>query len=105
MHFDAKNLYGLTMNQLLPVAEFQWGKSMAGSERWTSIDSSVTSLPPVVKSTDDILATPDNADYGYFVKVDMEYHEQLHDAQNDYPLAPETILYLNQCSMNINIIW
>ena len=28
---------------------------------------------------------------GYFLKVDLDYPEELHDIHNDYPLAPEKI--------------
>ena len=35
--------------------------------------------------------TPDNK-YGYVLEVDLEYPTDLHDAHNDYPLAPENML-------------
>ena len=28
---------------------------------------------------------------GYFLKVDLDYPEELHDIHNDHPLAPEKI--------------
>ena len=44
--------------------------------------------------TDEIFATPDNAEYGYFVEVDIEYPEHLHDAHSEYPLVPEAMTVL-----------
>ena len=29
--------------------------------------------------------------HGYFLEVDLDYPEKLHDIHNDYPLAPEKI--------------
>ena len=26
---------------------------------------------------------------GYFLEVDLKYHDELHELHNDYPLAPE----------------
>ena len=40
-------------------------------------------------SLETILATPDDAEFGFFVVVDLEYPEELHNQHNDYPLAPE----------------
>ena len=33
----------------------------------------------------------DNSSIGYFLKVDLEYPEELHELHNDFPLAPEKI--------------
>ena len=32
-----------------------------------------------------------NSKYGYFLEVDLECPENLHDEQNDFPMAPEKI--------------
>ena len=55
---------------MLPVGGFQWGS------------------PKLI--IDEMLATPDNAEYGYVVETN--YPEHLHDAHSDYPLAPEAMV-------------
>ena len=72
MYLDANNLYGWAMQQMLPVGGFTWCE-----------DS-----PDFLN---EILATPDDAAEGFLLEVDLEYPEHLHDAHNDYPLAPETL--------------
>ena len=72
MYLDANNLYGWAMQQMLPVGGFIWCE-----------DS-----PDFLN---EILATPDDAPEGFLLEVDLEYPEHLHDAHNDYPLAPETL--------------
>ena len=32
-----------------------------------------------------------NSLYGYFLEVDLDYPENIHDIHNDYPMAPEKI--------------
>ena len=59
---------------------------------------------PALISIDDNLATPDDEDYGYIVEFNMDYHEHLH-AHCDYPFPTETMTYMNQYSLTINIIW
>ena len=34
-------------------------------------------------------ATTKSDDYGYILKVDLQYPEHLHDSHSDYPLAAE----------------
>ena len=41
---------------------------------------------------DQILATPDHANIGYFAEVDLHVPEKLHDFFNDLPLAPESLI-------------
>ena len=36
-----------------------------------------------------ILNKKDNSLHGYFLEVDLEYPENLHDDHRDYPMAPE----------------
>ena len=62
-YLDANNLYGWAMIQDLPISDFKWSE-----ER--DIDT-------LIKQG------------SCFVKVDLEYPEELHDLHNDYPLAPE----------------
>ena len=70
MYLDANNLYGWAMMQKLPVSGFEWVDDM-----------------PI----DDVLAGDWSGDTGLFVEVDLEYPQELHDAHNDLPLAPEKV--------------
>ena len=38
-----------------------------------------------------ILNKSDNSLHGYFLEVDLDYPEHLHDYHKDYPMAPEKI--------------
>ena len=67
IYLDANNLYGWAMTQRLPTGEFKWVKV----------------------NLRDVLDTADDADYGYFLEVDLNYPQHLHDNHNDYPLAAE----------------
>ena len=39
----------------------------------------------------DIMSTSDKRPIGYFLEVDLEYPEELHELHNDFPLAPEIL--------------
>ena len=73
MDWDANNLYGWAMSQFLPVDGFQW---CANLNIFTE---------QFIKSLRDDMET------GFFLQVDLEYPEALHDLHNDYPLCPETM--------------
>ena len=66
MYLDANNLYGWAMSQPLSTGGFKWVKN----DKWN-----------------DIFTKKDGT--GYFVEYDLVYPENLHDSHNDYPLAPE----------------
>jgi len=70
MYLDANNLYGWAMSQYLPTGGFEWVEK-----------------PDEVHIQDH----PDDAPKGYILEVDLEYPEELHDAHNEYPLAPERL--------------
>ena len=61
------NLYGWTMSEYLPYGRSKWSKN---------IDKF------------DIMPISDKSPIGYFLEVDLEYPDELH---NDFPLAPEKI--------------
>ena len=64
-YLDANNLYGMAMSMKLPTHGFKW---MNKSELnvWEKVPS--------------------------ILEVDLHYPERLHDAHNDYPLAPESVV-------------
>ena len=68
-YLDANNLYGWAMSEPLPCGDFKW-----------SDERDVDRL---------IELYADNPDRGCVVKCDIIYPAELHDAHNDYPLAPE----------------
>ena len=64
------NLYGWAMNEYLPYDRFE-----------------------LLKNIDkfDIMSISDKSPIGYFLEVDLEYPEELHELHNDFPLAPEKL--------------
>ena len=61
-YLDANNLYGWAMSKPLPIGNFKW---MSNLNNWRN--------RPCI------------------LEVDLEYPEELHDAHNAYPLAPESL--------------
>ena len=62
------NLYGWAMSEYLPYKEFKWLKT---------IDKF------------DVMSVNEESLIGYFLEVDLKYHDELHELHNDYPLATE----------------
>ena len=69
-YLDANNLYGWAMSQYLPTSGFRW----------------VDDCQQLAKN---IAEHPADGPEGYILEVELEYPEDLHDAHNAYPLAPE----------------
>ena len=69
-YVDANNLYGAAMSFPMPIGGFRW------MER-DEIDAI------------DWQAQTENQPIGYTVECDLDYPPELHDAHNDYPLAPD----------------
>ena len=69
---DANNLYGYAMRQYLPTGGFVW-VDVTERENWVGF----------------IVQQKDEQEEGYFLEVDLEYPEELHDTHNNYPCAPE----------------
>ena len=70
---DCNNQYGYAMSQPLPIGDFEW----------------MTPEELVELTPDNILNTPSDGSVGYFVECDLEYPTEIHDAHDEYPLAPE----------------
>ena len=68
------NLYGWAMSEYLPYGGFKWLKN---------IDKF------------DIMSISDKSPIGYILEVDLEYPDELHHLQNDFPLAPEKFTVSN----------
>ena len=66
------NLYGSAMSEYLPYGGFKLVEN----------DN---------ETVNKILNKSNNSLHGYFLEVDLDYPENLHDSHKDYPLAPEKI--------------
>ena len=71
-YLDMNNLYGDAMSQYLPYRVFKWVK----------INNEIINR---------VLNKHDNILHGYFLEVDLDYPEYLHDSHKDYLFAPEKI--------------
>ena len=73
LYLDANNLYGWAMSQPLPTGGFKW---VDGCD----------------KLAETITEHPADSHEGFILEVDLEYPEELHNAHNAYPLAPERMV-------------
>ena len=71
-YLDMNNLCGSAMSQYLPYESFKWVKTTN-------------------KTVNRILNKKDNSLYGYFLEVDLDYPENLHEEHSDYLMVPERI--------------
>ena len=69
-YLDMNNLYGWAMSEYLPYEVFEWLKNV---------------------DEFDVISISEKSPIGYFLEVDLEYPDELHELRNDYPLAPETL--------------
>ena len=65
-------LYGGAISEYLPYRGFKWIKNNK-------------------ETINRVLNKSDNSLHGYFLEVDLDYPEYLHEEHNDYSLAPEKI--------------
>ena len=72
-YWDVNNLYGWAMSQTLPVNNFEWVKDTSQFNE------------------DFIKNYNEESDVRYFLKVDVQYPEKLHELHNDLPFLPERI--------------
>ena len=76
MYLDANNLYGWAMSQYLPTGGFKWMK-----------EKQINKL--------NLDEYTEDSKKGLILKVDLEYHKELHDLHNCYPCAPEKVKVTN----------
>ena len=69
-YLDKNNLYGWSMSEYLPYEEFKWLENV---------------------DEFDVNSVNEKSEIGYFLKVDLEYPDQLHELHNEYLLAPEKL--------------
>ena len=74
IYADATNLYGHSMSQMLPYDEIEmWHGHPDKYWKWL----------------DEILNTPDDADIGYFLEVDLKYPDDIKEKTRYFPFCPE----------------
>ena len=66
-YWDVNNLYGWAMSQKLPVNDFEWIKDTSQFNE------------------DFIKSYNEESNKGYFLEVNVQYHERLHELYNDLP--------------------
>ena len=69
-YWDLNNLFGWAMSQKLPVNNFQWIKD-------------------TFQIIEDFIKNYNEESQGYFLEVDVQYLEKLHELHNDLPFLPE----------------
>ena len=74
LYMDATNLYGYSMSQLLPYDEIEMWHGHP-DKYWNWLD--------------EILNTPDDADIGYFLEVDLKYPDNIKQKTKYFPFCPE----------------
>ena len=72
-YWDVNNLYGWAMSQKLPVNNFEWIKDTSQFNE------------------DFIKNYNEESDEGYFLEVDVQYLEKLHELHNGLLILPERI--------------
>ena len=70
-YWDINNLYGWTLSEKLPVNNFEWIKDTSQFNE------------NFIKKYDE------ESDKTYFLKVDVQYLEKLHEFHNDLQFLPE----------------
>ena len=85
-YHDMNNLYGGAMSEYLRYGCF----------KWINVNNKVVNR---------ILDKSENSLHGYFLEVDLDYLEKLHDYHNDYPMVPKKIIIeddmLSPCPLKI----
>ena len=69
-YLDMNNLYEYAMSEYLPYSGL----------KWVEVNN---------ETINRVLNKSDNSLHGYFLEVDLDYPEELHDYHKDYPMAPE----------------
>ena len=70
-YWGVNNLYGCVMLQKLPVSHYEWIKDISQFNE------------------DFIKNYNEDSDDGYFLEVDIQYFENLHDLHNNLPFLPK----------------
>jgi ssDNA-binding Zn-finger/Zn-ribbon topoisomerase 1 len=74
-YYDQNNLYGSSLSKPLPHSEFSWLD-----------DSEIQHF----SNPSNILAIPDEGDWGYYFEIDLIYPNNIKHKTVDFPVAPES---------------
>ena len=80
LYIDANNLYGWAMSQYLPTGDF---KKIQNCHEAMQYDSALMN-----EIKEDILNTPDDNEFGYFIECDLEYPAEIKEKTENFPLCP-----------------
>ena len=83
LYLDANNLYGWTMSQYFPTSGFRW------------LDESQQLAKTIAEQ-------PAVGPEGFVLVVDLKYPEDLYNAHNAYPLAPERMVVQKSGCLSIS---
>ena len=81
LYNDANNLYGWAMSQYLPTGDFKKMRSFAKF----GCDNDELLIDEI---KEDILNTPDDNEFGYFIECDLEYPAEIKEKTENFPLCP-----------------
>ena len=81
LYIDANNLYGRAMSQYPLTGDFKEIKF--GCDEYYEYDSLLMN-----EIKEDILNTPDDNVYGYFIECDLEYPAEIKEKTENFPLSP-----------------
>ena len=80
LYIDANNLYGWAMSQNLPTGD---SKKMRSCHEAMQYDSALMN-----EIKEDILNTPDDNEFGYFIECDLEHPAEIKEKTENFPLCP-----------------
>ena len=86
-YWDVNKLHGSTLSQKLPVSDFKWVEDF--SEFNEDLEKSYN----------------DKSNEGYFLEVDVQYPESLHNFHNDLPFLPERMEFEKVKKLVANCTW
>ena len=81
LYIDANNLYGWAMSQYLPTGDFK-------KIKFCEHDSVLMNDELLDEIKEDLLNTPDDNEYGYFKKCDLEYPAEIKEKTENFPFCP-----------------
>ena len=98
LYIDANNLYGWSMSQCLPTGDF---KKMRSFTKFGCDNDELL----INEIKEDIVNTPDDNEYGFFIECDLEYPVEIKEKTKNFLLCPyQTKADLNLFSEYMNSV-